>query len=212
MSEGDWLIADRQLAGKGRLGRPWNDGAGNFMGSTAVQLGPTDPPPGTLALVAALALAEALSPLIPPPRRLMLKWPNDVLVGDAKLAGILLERIGEAVIVGIGVNLAQAPSVEGRVTAALSAFGPPPDRDLFAEALAESFATECERWRNYGLDPIVRRWILLAHPVGTPLAVGEPGGTSVAGTFAGLAGDGALQLRLADGTTHLIHAGDVNLA
>lgn len=211
VAEGEWLVADRQSAGRGRQGRAWFDGAGNFMGSTVVWPGQGDPPPGTLALVAGLALLEAVAPLIPPPHQAQLKWPNDLLIGAAKLSGILLERAGEAVIVGIGVNLAQAPTVEGRETIALSAFGPAPDRDLFAASLARHFDAELERWRSYGLEPLIRRWQAAAHPLGTPLAVGEPGETPLQGTFAGLASDGALQLRLADGTTRTIHAGEVRL-
>lgn len=211
VGEGEWLVADRQSAGRGRQGRAWFDGAGNFMGSTVVWPGQGDPQLGTLALVAGLALLEAVAPLIPPPHQAQLKWPNDLLIGAAKLSGILLEGAGGAVIVGIGVNLAQAPAVEGRETIALSAFGPAPDRDLFAASLARHFDAELERWRSFGLEPLLRRWQAAAHPLGTPLAVGEPGETPLQGTFAGLASDGALQLRLADGTTRTIHAGEVRL-
>ncbi len=212
LREGDWLVADRQTAGRGRQGRTWFDGLGNFMGSTWVERRPGDPLPGTLALVAGLAVFETVSSLIPPPRRAVLKWPNDVLIGGAKLCGILLEGAGQGIIVGIGVNLAQAPAVEGRETIALSAFGPPPDRDLLAATLARLFAQEVERWRTFGLEPLVRRWIAVGHPAGTPLLVGEPGEEPLRGTFVGLAADGALQLRLADGTTRAIHAGEVRLA
>lgn len=209
--EGDWLVADRQVAGRGRQGRIWFDGLGNFMGSTVVWPGTGDPPLGSLALVAGLAVIEAVAPLVPPPSVALLKWPNDVLIGTAKLCGILLERAGEAVIVGIGVNLAQAPQVDGRETIALSAFGPAPDRDHFAAALAGHFSIELQRWRSYGLEPLLRRWQAAAHPIGTALAIGEPGEEPLQGTFAGLASDGALQLRLADGTTRTIHAGEVRL-
>ncbi|MFM5950549.1 MAG: biotin--[acetyl-CoA-carboxylase] ligase [Novosphingobium sp.] len=212
VAEGEWLVADRQTAGKGRQGRAWFDGHGNFMGSTIVRPGPGDPPPASLALLAGLALHEVVAPLVPPPATVLLKWPNDLMIGPAKLAGILLERVGEAVIVGIGTNLAQAPQVEGRETIALSAFGPAPDRDHFAECLARQFNIELERWRSFGLDPLVRRWQAAAHPVGTALAVGEPGETPLEGRFAGLTADGALQLRLANGTTRVIHAGEVRLA
>lgn len=211
MAEDDWLIADRQTAGRGRQGRAWFDGAGNFMGSTVVWPRAGDPAPGSLALLAGLAVIEAVSPLIPPPATALLKWPNDVLIGAAKLCEILLERTGDAVIVGIGVNLAQAPEVAGRQTIALSAFGPAPDRDHFAATLAGYFARELDRWRSFGLEPMLRRWQAAAHPPGTPLAVGEPGEEVLHGTFAGLAEDGALQLRLADGTTRTIHAGEVRL-
>jgi BirA family biotin operon repressor/biotin-[acetyl-CoA-carboxylase] ligase len=209
LAEGHWLVADRQSAGRGRQGREWCDGAGNFMGSTLVRLAPGDPVPGTLALVAGLAVHEAVSPHVPPPERASLKWPNDVMVGAAKLAGILLERVGDSVVVGVGVNLAAAPIVPGRETVALSRFGPAPDRDMFAATLAASFAREVERWRHYGLGPVIARWLAAGHPVGTALRVGDEG---LGGTFAGLADDGALRLTLADGTTRTIHAGEVNLA
>lgn len=209
--EGEWLIADRQRAGKGRQGRTWFDGIGNFMGSTVVRIGRGDPPAATLALVAGLALVEAVAEFIPPPRRAMLKWPNDVMVGAAKLSGILLEASGPDVIVGIGVNLASAPDLPDRETTALSAFGPAPDRDLFARKLAASFAEELHRWRRSGLAEMIERWLAAGHPVGTPLKVGEPGEPAVEGTFAGLAADGALQLRLPDGTTRTIHAGEIRL-
>ncbi|HQV02646.1 MULTISPECIES: biotin--[acetyl-CoA-carboxylase] ligase [unclassified Novosphingobium] len=212
VAEGDWLVADRQTAGKGRQGRAWFDGHGNFMGSTVVRPGSSDPPPASLALLAGLALHEVVAPLVPPPSTVLLKWPNDLMIGSAKLAGILLERVGDAVIVGIGTNLAQAPQVEGRETIALSALGPAPDRDHFAQSLARQFDIELERWRSFGLDPLVRRWQAAAHPIGTALAVGEPGETPLEGRFAGLTADGALQLRLADGTTRTVHAGEVRLA
>lgn len=210
--EGDWLIADRQTAGRGRQGRAWFDGLGNFMGSTAVRLAPGNPAAGTLALVAGVALHETVAPLVPPPHRAELKWPNDLMIGGAKLAGILLEGAAGWVVVGIGVNLAAAPEVEGRQTIALSAFGPAPGRDDFAAALARQFALELDRWRSFGLEPLVKRWLAAGHPLGTPLLVGEPGEEPLRGTFAGLAPDGALQLRLADGTARVIHAGEVRLA
>ena len=210
--EGHWLIADRQTTGRGRQGRVWSDGAGNFMGSTLVKLGPADPPPGTLALLAGLAVHEVLSNRLSPPHRAMLKWPNDVMIGSAKLAGILLERVDDNVIIGIGINLASAPQLADRATIALTSFGPVPDRDQFAADLAQQFAAELERWRSYGLGPVIIRWLAAGHPFGTPLLVGEPDEEPLAGTFAGLTDDGALQLRLADGTCHVIHAGEIRLA
>ena len=210
--EGHWLVADRQSAGRGRQGREWCDGAGNFMGSTVVHQRFGDPLPSTLALLAGLAVHEVVYHHLPPPHRAMLKWPNDVMVSSAKLAGILLEREGEAVIVGIGVNLVSAPQLPDRKTSALADFAPAPARDTFAAELAGSFAIELERWRSYGLDPILNRWLAAAHPIGTPLTTGEPGETQLAGTFSGLTADGALQLRLADGSTRAIHAGEVRLA
>lgn len=211
LPEGQWLVADRQVAGRGRQGRTWFDGSGNFMGSTVVHCLPRDPAAATLALVAGVAAYEAVAGILADPSRLRLKWPNDLMLGDAKLAGILLEREGDAIVVGMGVNLAAAPELPDRKTIALSALGPAPDRDLFAQALAAAFDRELERWRTYGLEPLVRRWESVAHAVGTPLRVHPPGEEPLQGSFAGLTADGALSLRLADGSTRAIHAGDVML-
>ncbi len=117
--EGIGLRAERQTAGRGRLGRDWQDGEGNFQASTLIRLRSGDPPVSGLGLLVGIALHDALAALAPE-AGIALKWPNDVTAGPAKLAGILLERVGEAVIVGVGVNVASAPRIEGRATIALS--------------------------------------------------------------------------------------------
>lgn len=211
LPDGYWLVADRQTAGKGRQGRTWLDAQGNFMGSTVVQLHPHEPSPATLSFVAALAVYETVIPLIANPQALQLKWPNDVLLDRAKFCGLLLEREGNAVVIGIGVNLAAAPEVEGRIVSALSANSPAPSRDLFMRALADQMRVELQRWREFGAEPIMRRWRAAAHSVGTPLKVHQSDGEPVSGAFAGLDDSGALILRLPDGSTSVIHAGDVFL-
>jgi BirA family biotin operon repressor/biotin-[acetyl-CoA-carboxylase] ligase len=209
IAEGDWLVADRQTGGRGRQGRTWHDAPGNFMGSTVVHVSPQDPPAASLSFVAALAVYETVLARLVRPHELQLKWPNDVLLGGAKFCGLLLEREGSSVVVGIGVNLASAPAVEG--ASSLSRHGPPPERDAFAAELAAQFDLELGRWRQYGLEPILNRWLAAAHPVGSALTVHEPNGAQLTGAFAGLEGGGALRLRLADGSVRVIHAGDVML-
>ena len=211
-AEGHWLVADRQTAGRGRQGRSWFDGEGNFMGSTVVHLRESDPPAATLSFVAGLAAYEAVRPFVPGPVLLELKWPNDLLLAGGKVNGVLLERAGDAVVVGIGVNLAQAPALPDRRTAAIADHAPAPGRDLFAQTLAGSFADELERWRFYGLAPLLKRWKSAAHPEGTRMTVNPPGEGPVDGSYAGLTKDGALRLRLPDGTVRAIHAGDVMLS
>jgi BirA family transcriptional regulator, biotin operon repressor / biotin---[acetyl-CoA-carboxylase] ligase len=199
------------LRGWRRQGREWSDGSGNFMGSTIVRPAPGDPPGASLSLLAGVAVYEAVLSHCPLPSELRLKWPNDLLLLGAKLAGILLQREGDIIVVGIGVNLANAPLELGRETMAMAQLGPAPDRDLFAAALAASFIDELARWRRSGLKPLLARWQAAAHPRGTPIACHEPGGGRISGTFDGLESDGSLRLRLADGTRRVIHAGDVML-
>lgn len=211
LCEGSWLIADRQNAGRGRRGRAWLDGPGNFTGSTVVRIATGDPAPSSLSFVAALAVYEALLRHIATPALLQVKWPNDILFDGAKLAGILLERAGDTAVVGIGVNLAWSPALSDRSTSNLGLLGPAPDRDAFADDLARGFEDELDRWRRFGLEPVFSRWLAVAHPVGAAMTVHDADGTAIAGTFAGLEPDGALRLRLADGAARVIHAGEVAL-
>ena len=208
--EGDWLVARRQTAGRGRAGRQWEDGAGNFMGSTVVVLRPGDPPPQTLALVTGLATAEAVA-AVPGAPNAMLKWPNDLLLDGAKLAGILLERAGEIVVIGIGCNLVRAPEVAGRATTALADHGAHIELGEFADLVADYFAGAFARWRGGEWYALRAAWLARAHPEGTPLSVNDREGHPITGTFAGLGADGAALLRLADGSVRPIHAGDVEL-
>lgn len=209
LREGDWLVAERQSAGRGRQGRNWFDGTGNFMGSTVVHSAASDPPAHTLALVAGLAAYETVLPFCPEAGALMLKWPNDLLLAGAKLAGILLESANGSVVVGIGVNLKVAPQLTDRKTIALADIAPPPSRDDFAVRLAAVFDAEVERWRSHGLELLLRRWQAAAHGHGASLKVHDPSGSTLVGSFVGLDASGSLLLRDPDGKTHTVHAGDV---
>lgn len=208
-AEGLWLRAERQTAGRGRQGRDWVSPPGNLYASTLVRLHPSDPPAPSLALVAAVALAETVEAFGAAPQ---IKWPNDLLIDGAKLSGILLERAGDAVVVGLGANLAHHPEGIDRPATSLAAIlGHAPDADTFLAALADSFARWLYRWRAEGLAPVRARWIEKAHPVGFALTARLPDGTTLEGLFDGLDDMGALRLRLADGQVHVIHAADVFL-
>lgn len=209
IAEGAWLVAGRQTDGRGRQGRSWLDAPGNFMGSTVVNLQSGDPPPASLSFVAAMATYEVVVNHLASPQSLRVKWPNDLMLAGAKLSGILLERAGGAAVVGIGVNLAAAPELSDRAAGHLAQNAPAPDRDSFARELAASFDRELDRWRQFGLDPLLARLLAASYPLGSLLAVHEADGSKIAGAFCGFAPDGALQLRLADGAVHTVHAGDV---
>lgn len=183
----------------------WRSPPGNLYASTLVRLRSADPPAATLALVAAVALHEAASAYAPG-AGVRIKWPNDLLAGEAKLAGILLEREGEAVVIGFGANLAHHPDdIERPATSLAALAGAAPEPDAFADHLAEVFARRIADWRA-GLAGIRTAWLAGAHPVGTALSTPEG-----AGLFDGLDESGALRLRLPDGEVRTIHAGDVFL-
>lgn len=204
-------MADRQTAGRGRLGRHWSSPTGNLYASTIVRCRAGDPAAATLAFVAVVALFETLA-IWTSSTLLHLKWPNDVLGGGAKLSGILLERHDGAVVVGFGVNLATHPEALDRPATSLARLGiAPPEPSIFAGALAEGFERWVALWRNEGLSAIRNAWLDRAHPFGTALVANLPDGDAVEGFFDGLTDDCALRLRLPAGDIRVIHAGDVFL-
>jgi BirA family biotin operon repressor/biotin-[acetyl-CoA-carboxylase] ligase len=206
LTDGHWVIADRQTAGRGRRGRVWNDGAGNFMGSVLVR---SDGPVQQLSFVAALALHEAVAAATGQGQRFALKWPNDVLLDGIKCSGILLERQGDALVIGIGVNLAHHPEGTERPATSLAAAGlaVPAPRDLL-DMMAPAFARWRGLWAAEGFAPIRSAWLDRAAGVGGRI-VARLGHESPEGLFTGLADDGALLMRLDDGRTRAIHAGEV---
>ncbi|TAD73912.1 MAG: biotin--[acetyl-CoA-carboxylase] ligase [Sphingomonadales bacterium] len=202
----------RQTAGRGRQGRAWFDGAGNFMGSTVVQVADNGPPPASLSFVAALAVRDAVAGVLGQSANLALKWPNDVLLNGGKLSGILLEMVRKTIVVGIGVNLARAPDLHDRKTAAIADVVLPPPLEDFASGLAAAFDRRLEAWRTHGLGATLQAFLAHAiHAQGSSLTVHDTDGSVLSGSFAGLEeSDGALRLRLADGSERVIRAGDIS--
>jgi BirA family biotin operon repressor/biotin-[acetyl-CoA-carboxylase] ligase len=212
LPEGYWLKAERQTGGRGRLGRKWESPRGNLYCSTIVNPSEDDPPAHTLSLVTGLACFDTLVRSLLPRTPVMLKWPNDAQIRGAKIAGMLLERSGDTVVVGIGVNVCHAPNVAGRETTSIlyenGKHGG--SEDLVLSILADCFADHLTRWRCEPLPGTIDRWMEAAHPIGTPLSVAADGGP-ITGAFAGLDAEGALLLRLDNGAMRTIHAGDVSM-
>lgn len=211
VSEGTWLCAERQTGGRGRLGRKWESPVGNLFCSTVIDVREGNPPAHSLSFVVGLAVADALGHSLPPHTELVLKWPNDALVRGAKIAGILLERINDKVVAGVGVNVCHAPQVAGRETTSVvyengkHAGNPALVLSLIADALIRRISN----WRELGLGATLDAWMNAAHPVGTALSVKSGEDEELHGSFAGLDESGALLLRLANGAVRTIHAGDV---
>jgi BirA family biotin operon repressor/biotin-[acetyl-CoA-carboxylase] ligase len=204
------ILARQQTAGRGTHGRAWASPSGNL--SLSVLLRPDAPAREVpqWSLLAAVALHSALAPHAGP--GLSLKWPNDLLLGGAKCAGILAEASLRAsgrldwLAFGFGVNLAHAPKVPGRATAAL------PSPALAPEDAAAAILAALDRWRAIrdaeGFAPIRAAWLERGHAPGAALTVTAPGGP-MAGFFEGLDESGGLRLRTATGM-ETVMAGDVD--
>jgi BirA family biotin operon repressor/biotin-[acetyl-CoA-carboxylase] ligase len=203
------LRAGRQTQGRGRQGRPWRSIDGNLY--LSVLLRPAAlPHPGHWSLLTAVALLDAARPYASHPNALRLKWPNDLLLNDGKLAGILLEAgfsPAPWLVIGIGVNLAGAPQDLGRPVASLNETGTAPDPQTFARHLLTALTRWRRRYETEGFPPIRTAWLAAGPPIGQALTVTQ-GETTVTGAFHGLADNGALRLNSPGGAITLL-AGEV---
>jgi BirA family transcriptional regulator, biotin operon repressor / biotin---[acetyl-CoA-carboxylase] ligase len=211
-----WFVTTEQTAGRGRRHRPWIAPKGNLASSVLETIDVAPAVAATLGFAAGLALEAALREVAGSASlRFALKWPNDVLAGQAKLTGILLEAEsldgGElAVVVGMGTNVVAAPEGTPTPATSLRALGIETSAEALFTALSDSWA-ECHGiWdQGRGFGEIRRRWLALAAGLGQPVAV-DTGNTKVSGTFDTIDETGCMIIRTAAGEKIPISAGDVH--
>jgi BirA family transcriptional regulator, biotin operon repressor / biotin---[acetyl-CoA-carboxylase] ligase len=190
------VVADRQLAGRGRRGRTWSAPAGTSL-LASILVRPRLPQPllATLSLTTAVAAAEALRRATGVEARL--KWPNDLLVSGRKIAGILLESrmtgraaaggstlngSGIVTIVGVGINLGQRefpPDLADGATSVAIETGRAPSREAVLTALLEEFDVWRARLEEKGFEPVRERWRRLSDTLGRRVTVDDVSGIAV---------------------------------
>ena len=214
--DGHVCLAEVQLAGRGRRGRRWLSPLG---GNLAVSLGFASRRPaaelGGLSLVVGLAVLDALESL--GMSDLGLKWPNDLLLGDAKLAGILIELLqrGDAAsfTVGIGVNVRLPDAARRAVDQAIADLGDtadPPDRSLLAAAVISSVVEFVAEFQSLGFEPFRDAFDARHRLHGQQATVSVPGAAAVSGRVAGVSPSGGLQLATGSGVREF-HGGEISL-
>lgn len=212
-----WIVARRQTDGRGRRGRSWESQDGNLF-ATLMQLTRKSPAEAAqVTFVAALAIADLLDAWAPA-SLVTIKWPNDVMLAGQKASGVLVESgVHESgglwLAVGIGINLVSAPEGTERPATALAHHlrgdaASPPSIEAAAAKLAEAFNVWMTRWETLGFQPILDAWSARTAGLDGP-AVARLGRETIEGRAEGVGPDGALKLRLADGSLRLISAGDV---
>lgn len=216
---GTWVLADRQTAGRGRSGRAWVSTEGNLHASLILRdVSPLEKA-AQLALVSGVALHAVLSAICGTDLagRLELKWPNDLLLGRRKLAGILVESSvtgrdrGALAVVGLGVNLAQHPDSPELAATSLRAHDVSVAPMNFLPTLDTSMQEWIAKWASGDGFHLVREaWLQRSLPAGTVLSVNSGQGVRT-GTFAGLSVDGALLIMPPSGVQQTVTFGDVAL-
>jgi BirA family biotin operon repressor/biotin-[acetyl-CoA-carboxylase] ligase len=205
-----WITAAQQTAGRGRRGNGWISEPGNLYAS--LLLSDPAPPPHTaeLSLVAALAVHDAVMAVAPSLGvRLAVKWPNDLLVGGAKFAGILIEAEGSAAVIGIGVNCVQHPVATAYPATDLAAAGAAVSPERLFAGLSNAMDARLAQWsRGTAFASIRADWLARATGLGQQIRVRLPQ-RELSGQFESLDQSGRLVLRLADGSLETVSAGEV---
>lgn len=221
------LLAEHQTAGRGRLGRAWTAPPRSQLAlSVLLRPGAVEPALlGWLPLVTGLAVRDAL---VAEGVDAALKWPNDVLVGGRKIAGILVEMAtvpagGDfalrlpALVVGLGLNVSlTAGELPVPHATSLALLGGPTDRDALARSVLGALARRHAAWRSCDRgsgstvsDELRADYLAACATVGAPVRVELPGGEPLTGTAVSVDRDGRLVVRDAGGTEHAVAAGDV---
>ncbi|MBI1217702.1 MAG: biotin--[acetyl-CoA-carboxylase] ligase [Rhodobacteraceae bacterium] len=204
-----WIMAHRQTAARGRRGRAWSMPEGNFAATLVMR--PRERPEvvALRSFVASLALFDAFVAVSGRAEPFALKWPNDVLLNGGKVAGILLESVGQGagvahLAIGIGVNLVAAPGADQvepgalRPVSLLEETGARVTAEEFLDALAAAYAAWEAIFAAQGFAPIRTAWLARAARIGQPITA-RTGSDSITGTFETVDDSGALVLQTARG-------------
>jgi BirA family biotin operon repressor/biotin-[acetyl-CoA-carboxylase] ligase len=212
-----WIAARLQSEGRGRRGRRWEDARDNLASTLLVTIDRCPAEAAQLTFVAALAVADFLDRYVPP-ALVTIKWPNDVLLDGRKASGILIEsgksdQGGLWMAIGIGINLATAPQGTERPATSVCEHlrhdvAAVPALEEATQVLAQCFSVWFERWSRLGFTPILDAWVVRTPGLFGPCTARLTNEVFV-GTADGVEADGALRLRLADGSLKVISAGDV---
>lgn len=200
------IVADEQTGGKGRLGRSWSSPKGNLYASVIMPyeagLAPIS------AQITSVALFEAVQHVVPSITDLFIKWPNDLLLNQAKLSGILVEVHGDQIVIGTGVNVLHHPNLAERPTISLSDAGYAVSVNELLTAYLEKLTIYWQQGIAGQMDEILVKWRkCLVHKPGDNIHVRLPD-REISGQYAGVDTAGRVRLTV-DGEEHVIAAGDV---
>lgn len=212
-AEGSVVQAREMTTGRGRHGRVWHAPRGNLYLSILLRPDENVQRAAQVSFVAAVAAAEAITPLMQNTESLQLKWPNDVLIQERKCCGILLESELDqnqqltGLILGIGINISSAPEGTTTLHEAAKREAGTLDADMVRDHLLAALAQKYEIWKSEGFSLIREAWLARAFRLGQEISV-KYGRDQVNGIFEGLDGDGVLMLKTGNKLLK-IPAGDV---
>ncbi len=214
-SHGAVIWAKKQSEGKGRLGRTWLSSEGNLFVSVLLQPDKDFAELPQLSFVAAIAALEAVAPLLPDNNSLQTKWPNDIILSERKLGGILLESFRTEnsdkpwVVVGVGINVDSFPPRTEFPAICLKDAGVElVSAKIILSRFIHHFIERYDQWNGKGFAPIRKDWLARAWNLGKRIVARLPD-SQIDGVFEGIDSNGSLTIKLDSGKKQTIHAGDV---
>jgi len=213
-SKGLWIVAGEQLQGKGSRGRNWISKPGNLYASLLIEQPKDAINVHGLTFVAAVALREALASFLAPQLNVQMKWPNDILVQDRKIAGILLEAQSERdrtrIVLGMGTNISHHPQEAEFLATSLREEGVDTTPKTVFEVLAKTMAEHISIWEEgRGFPSILRLWRAHAWGLGKAVTVKLPNGQIFEGVFEALENDGRMRVCDRHGERHLLSVAQI---
>lgn len=205
---GTVILAAEQTAGRGRRGRSWVSPRGNLHCSLLLHPGASPAAAPQLAFVAAIALRDALAELAPQ-ASFQVKWPNDILCGGRKIAGMLLESAPPWIVLGVGVDVVHAPDPALYPATCLRLCGSGAEPFDVLAGFCAHLAPWYDTWGSQGFVPIRQAWLAHAAGIGGPVTARLADDRSLTGRFVGLDEGGALLVETPDGDVKTVLAGDV---
>ena len=213
-AEGVVIQAEEMTSGRGTHGRVWYAPTGNLYMSVILRPAIPARDIGQISFVAALGIAKAIEAVIDNPEHLALKWPNDILLGENKLCGILPEseldgdRVSH-VILGVGINIRAAPPNE-KATSLYVHTHTDIDISSFRDRVLMEIGKAYTDWQEKGFELIREEWLKRAYRLGQEIKVSRPGGDKISGTFINLDEEGCLILSI-DNELKRLSAGGIEL-
>ena len=213
-AQGAVIWAESQTAGRGRHGRDWISPPGNLYCSIIMRPKVEQSHLSEISFVAALAVRDAIAPVLPRDVPVELKWPNDVLASGRKVAGILVEaeklpdEARTALIVGVGINIVSAPREASYPATCISALARAPRVSRLLTSLVAALDRRVELWTRNGFAAIRQEWMDNAYGVGGQVT----SSTGISGTFTGLDDTGAIIIAMTDGEQRRLVSGSVRFS
>lgn len=202
------VSAKKQINGRGRRGRSWESLLGNLFVSFGMELDINLL--GQVIMIVGLSLQETIKSISDGSQSVLLKWPNDVLLNNKKVSGILLERSDQDyLVIGIGVNTEKSPKIDGLIYPAtsLKEEGIEIDRLSFLKLYVDFFDNNLNIWEKLGFEDIKERWLANVKDLNQKIEIREDSGIK-SGKFVGIDDNGFLLIEN-NGTVERIMAGDV---